>query len=136
MNEPIIIHTSITAPVEKVWEYWTNQEHIAKWAHASDDWHAPSATNDLRLGGSFSTRMEAKDGTAGFDFGGTYTNVVPYERIEYVMGDGRKVQVIFAEDDGITTITETFDPESENPIEMQRAGWQAILDNFARYMSM
>lgn len=130
---PITIQTNINAPVEKVWEIWTQPEHIKKWCNASDDWHAPKATNDLRTGGNFTTRMEAKDGSFGFDFGGTYDEVKEHEVIAYTMGDGRKVHVTFSPDGDKTNVVETFDPESTNPIEMQRGGWQAILDNFKKY---
>lgn len=123
----------VKAPIEKVWETWTQPEHITKWAFASSDWEAPRAENDLRTGGKFLTRMQAKDGSSGFDFGGIYTNVEPHKKIEYVMGDGRRVSVDFAETAGGVQITQSFDPESENSEEMQRAGWQAILDNFKSY---
>jgi len=131
--EPITVSTDIKAPKEKVWEYWTKPEHITKWTFASDDWHAPKAENDLSVGGKFKTRMEAKDQSAGFDFGGTYSAVEPEKLIEYSMDDGRKVRVEFSETPDGTTVTETFDPENENPIEMQRGGWQSILDNFKKY---
>jgi uncharacterized protein YndB with AHSA1/START domain len=133
MKEQIKVEAFINAPIEKVWEYWNEPEHITKWCSASDDWHAPSATNDLKVGGTFTTRMEAKDGSAGFDFGGIYTTVTEKERIEYTMDDGRKVSIDFVSQDGGVKIVESFDPEDENPLEMQRAGWQAILDNFKRY---
>ncbi len=129
----ITVVTTVNAPVKNVWAYWTQPEHIMRWNAASDDWHTPSATNDLREGGTFTCRMEAKDGSMGFDFGGTYTTVEDQKRIDYVMSDGRKVSVTFDERDGSTHITETFDPESENPAEIQRAGWQSILDNFKKY---
>ncbi len=120
--------------MDKVWDYWTKPEHITKWNTATDDWHTPSATNDLRTGGTFTSRMESVDGTQGFDFTGTYSEVVPHEKIAYAMEDGRHVVVLFVERDGGVVLTETFDPESENPIDMQRAGWQAILDNFKKYV--
>jgi len=129
----ITVESAINAPIEKVWEYWTKPEHITKWNNASDDWHTPSAENDLRVGGSFVSRMEAKDGSFGFDFGGVYDAVRKNENIEYTMGDGRKVKVYFNEVDSATTITEEFDAENENPVEMQRGGWQAIMDNFKKY---
>lgn len=133
-NPPITISTMISAPITTVWECWTNPEHITKWNQASDDWHSPSATNDLRVGGKFTTRMEAKDGSAGFDFGGTYDEVIPKQIIAYTMDDGRKVRVEFTNQaEQQTQITETFDPEETNSLEMQRDGWQAILDNFKRY---
>ncbi len=104
-----------------------------KWNSASDDWHTPRAESDLHEGGTFSSRMEAKDGSTGFDFGGTYTKVVPNKQLAYVMSDGRKVSIDFVEQDGKTHITETFDAETENPIDMQRDGWQSILNNFKKY---
>ena len=123
----------INAPVEKVWKLWTMPEHIVKWAYASDDWEAPHAENDVRAGGKFNTAMTAKDGSESFDFTGTYNAVVPHERIEYVIDDGRKVVVQFQRVDGKTKLTETFEPENINPEDMQKAGWQAILDNFKKY---
>lgn len=131
---PITIETSVDAPIETVWSCWTEPEHIMQWNSASPDWHTPSATNDLREGGSFTSRMEAKDGSIGFDFGGTYTKVIEHKEISYTMDDGRKVRVSFDGHGGHTHIGETFDPESENPVEMQRAGWQSILDNFKSYV--
>lgn len=133
MAKQITIETIVRAPVEKVWDAYTNPEHITKWNHASDDWHSPKATNDLRIGGRFSARMEAKDGSAGFDFEGTYTDVVEYEKIEYAMDDARKVKVEFGEAPGGVLVIVSFDPESENTEEVQREGWQAILDNFKKY---
>lgn len=133
--ESITIQTTINAPVETVWEYWTAPEHITKWNQASEDWHSPSAENDLRTGGTFTTRMEAKDGSAGFDFGGTYDEVTPYELIAYTMDDGRTVKITFAKsNDNETTVVETFDAETENSLELQRSGWQSILDNFKTYV--
>jgi len=132
-TEKITVETIINKPVDLVWEYWTAPEHIQNWNNASDDWHTPHAKNDLRDGGDFIIRMESKDGTMGFDFGGTYDHVIIHETINYTMGDGRKVLVNFDGENNVTKITETFDPEKENPAEMQRAGWQAILDNFKKY---
>ena len=129
----VTVSTVINAPVAKVWEYWSKPEHITQWCSASDDWHAPKAENDLRTGGKFSTRMEAKDGSMGFDFGGVYDVVKNDEYIEYTMGDGRKVQVSFAAKGNTTAIVEKFEAEEMNPVEMQRGGWQAILDNFKKY---
>jgi uncharacterized protein YndB with AHSA1/START domain len=130
---PITVETTVNTPVATVWKYWSEPEHIKQWNNASDDWHTPSATNDLRDGGSFTARMEAKDGSFGFDFGGTYSKVVGHKEISYTMGDGRKVTVLFKEKDGHTHITETFDPECENAPEVQKQGWQSILDNFKKY---
>ena len=129
----ITVETTVKAPVEKVWDFWSAPEHITKWNTASDDWHTPRAVNDLRTGGKFSARMEAKDGSFGFDFGGVYDTVQQYQLIEYTMGDGRKVSVRFDSKGSETHITETFEAEGTNPIEMQRGGWQAILDNFKKY---
>ena len=129
----ITVSATINAPVEKVWNAWSAPEHIVKWNSASDDWHTPRAENDLRTGGRFFSRMEAKDGSWGFDFGGTYDDVQTNERIAYTMDDGRKVEVAFAGEGNVTRVTETFEAEAENPEEMQRSGWQSILDNFKKY---
>ena len=130
----ITVETIVSASMAKVWKYWNEPEHITGWAFASDDWEAPTAENDLRAGGKFKTRMQAKDGSSGFDFTGTYTEVKEHELIEYDMDDGRHVRVEFAEIPDGVRVTETFDPESENSEEMQRSGWQAILDNFKKYV--
>jgi uncharacterized protein YndB with AHSA1/START domain len=129
----ITVEATVNVPVEKAWTYWSEPRHITKWCQASDDWHAPNAENDLRTGGNFKTTMAAKDGSFSFDFGGVYTNVQPHKLIEYTIGDGRKVKIAFAASGKQTKITETFDAEQENPIEMQRGGWQSILDNFKKY---
>ncbi len=129
----VTVEATIEAPIERVWECWTSPEHITQWNNASDDWHTPSATNDLREGGSFLYRMEAKDKSFGFDFGGTYTKVVDQKHIEYTIDDGRTVSIQFVEEDGKTHITETFQAEDINPIEMQKQGWQSILDTFKKY---
>ncbi len=129
----ITVEAVVHAPVEKAWQLWTQPEHITRWNNASDDWHTPSAENDLRPGGSFSYRMEAKDGSFGFDFDGVYDDVVENQRIEYTLGDGRKVQVTFSEVDNGTHVMETFEAESMNSAELQRGGWQAILDNFKKH---
>ena len=133
-NKTIItVRNIINAPVQKVWEYWTKPEHITKWNNASDDWYTPHAENDLRIGGSFVSRMEAKDGSFGFDFGGVYDDVKDKEYIEYTLGDGRKVKITFAGNENATKVIEIFEAESTNSIEMQKSGWQAILDNFKKY---
>jgi uncharacterized protein YndB with AHSA1/START domain len=129
----ITVENTVKAPVEKVWEFWTKPEHITQWNHASDDWHSPWAKNDLRVGGKFEARMEAKDGSFGFEFWGIYDNIQPHETIESTMGDGRKLAVHFTKNGNETEVVETFEAEGTNPIEMQRAGWQAILDNFKKY---
>ena len=130
----ITIESTIKAPIEKVWKYWTTPEHITKWNNASDDWHTPYAENDLRVGGKFLSRMEAKDGSFGFDFGGEYTQVKTNELIGYNIGDGRKVTVNFTDKNNETKVVETFEAETINPIEMQKTGWQAILDNFKKHV--
>ena len=129
----INIEALVNAAPERVWDYWTKPEHIMEWNSASPDWHTPHAQNDLRPGGSFSSRMEARDGSMGFDFGGVYDDVIPYEHISYTLGDGRKVIVTFEAEGGATRVRESFTPESENPEEFQKAGWQSILDNFKKY---
>jgi uncharacterized protein YndB with AHSA1/START domain len=129
----ITVESTINAPVEKVWAYWTKPEHITQWCFASQDWHTPTATNDLREGGKFSSRMEAKDGSMGFDFWGIYDVVKENNTITYTMGDGRTAQISFTAGGGATKIVETFEAESTNPVEMQQGGWQAILDNFKKY---
>ncbi|MNM84714.1 hypothetical protein D3C81_968100 [compost metagenome] len=135
-NQPtkVTVQAVIQAPVEKVWSYWTEPEHITKWNQASDDWHAPRAENDLRAGGTFLTRMEAKDGSMGFDFGGVYDEVKTHEFISYTLGDGRRVEITFAAEGQGTKVVETFDAESTHPVEFQQAGWQAIMDNFKMYV--
>lgn len=129
----ITVKNTVNAPVIKVWEYWTSPAHITQWNHASDDWHTPSATNDLKAGGMFTARMEAKDGSMGFDFGGVYDAVILNEYIEYTMDDGRKVSIRFTSNGDQTEVVESFDAEETNPVDMQRDGWQAILDNFKKY---
>ena len=130
----ITIESIINAEVSKVWNYFTDPKHITKWNFASDDWHCPDAVNDLRIGGKLNYRMEAKDGSFGFDFCGTYDIVVPNEYLEYTLEDGRKVKVIFTELGPNTHIEQEFEAESENSPEVQQEGWQAILDNFKKYV--
>ncbi|MDP4262576.1 MAG: SRPBCC family protein [Bacteroidota bacterium] len=129
----ITVENTINAPVKKVWEFWTKPEHITRWNNASDDWHTPRVENDLRAGGSFVSRMEAKDGSFGFDFGGVYDVVRNNEYIEYTIGDGRKVKVTFTAEGNKTKVTENFEAENMNSVELQKGGWQAILDNFKKY---
>ena len=129
----ITVQTTVNTPVEKVWKFWTEPGHIIHWNNASDDGYTPRAENDLRVGGKFTARMEAKDGSFGFDFGGDYTNVVEHKTIEYVLGDGRKVKIDFSSEGNTTKVVETFDAENTHPVEVQRGGWQAILDNFKKY---
>ncbi len=133
-KEAITIKTLVNAPVEKVWEVWTDPKHIVKWAFASDDWEAPYADNDVKVGGRFKTTMAAKDKSASFDFTGIYTAVTENKLIEYDIDDGRHVKAEFKEVPDGVNITVIFDPENENPIEMQRSGWQTILDNFKKYV--
>ncbi|MHC1683103.1 MAG: SRPBCC family protein [Clostridiaceae bacterium] len=133
-KQKITIKTTVNASVETVWSYWTEPEHIKKWNNASEDWHTPVAENDLRVGGKFHSRMEAKDGSFGFDFGGTYDEMKLHQVISYTLGDERKVKIIFESKENNTEITETFEAEEENPIELQQTGWQAILDNFKKYV--
>lgn len=130
----ITIETIISADTKKVWEYYSAPEHITKWNFASDDWHCPSAENDLRTGGKFKSRMEAKDGSFGFDFEGVYDEVVDHKKIAYTMPDGRQVITNFESDGGRTKVTTTFDAENKNSVEMQRTGWQSILNNFKQYV--
>jgi uncharacterized protein YndB with AHSA1/START domain len=132
-NQKIVVEAIVNTPISKVWENWTKPKHITQWNNASDDWHTPHAENDLRVGGKFLSRMEAKDGSFGFDFEGVYSEVIPFEKIKYGLEDGREVETIFAKNGEITKVTTTFDAENENPIEMQKGGWQAILDNFKKY---
>lgn len=129
----ITVETTVNAPVEKVWKYWTEDQHIVKWCSASEDWHTPTSTTDLRVGGKFTSRMEAKDGSMGFDFGGEYTRVKKHEQISYTMSDGRKVDVRFEAKGNQTHMVESFEAEQMNPVEMQQGGWQAILNNFKKY---
>lgn len=129
----ITVESTINAPIEKVWEYWTKPEHIVKWNNASEDWHTPKAENDLRTGGNFVYTMAAKDGSFSFDFGGIYDEVTDHRYIEYTIGDGRKVKINFESDGGSTSVSESFEAEDVNTAEMQKSGWQAILDNFKKY---
>jgi uncharacterized protein YndB with AHSA1/START domain len=133
-NTTIIdIRQTVNAPVEKVWEYFTKPQHIIQWNNASEDWFTPRAQNDLREGGTFVYRMESRDGKFGFDFGGVFDKVKKNACIEYTMGDGRKVNIQFIPEGDSTRIEQSFEAESQNPVEMQRGGWQSILDNFKKY---
>ena len=132
-TKSITVSVQVNAKAENVWKFWTSPEHITKWNCASPDWHSPRAKHDLRVGGRFNFRMEAKDGSMGFDFEGTYYVVKPNQYLEYTMDDGRKVKITFEELDGKTFITETFDAETTNSLELQQNGWQSILDNFKSY---
>lgn len=129
----ITVETQVKATIEKVWDSWTNPKHITQWNQASPDWHTPYAENDLRVGGLFKSTMAAKDGSMSFDFWGTYTNVIPHHLIEYTMGDDRKAKIIFEEKGSEVKVIETFEAEGVNSVELQRGGWQAILDSFKKH---
>ena len=129
----ITVETTVAAPIEQVWRAYTTPDDITKWNAASDDWHTPRATSDLRVGGAFTSRMEAKDGSMGFDFAGTYTKIIERKLIEYSFGD-RAAQVEFAPGPKGVGVRVTFDSEQTHSVEQQRAGWQAILNNFARHV--
>jgi uncharacterized protein YndB with AHSA1/START domain len=134
MANKIITETTINSTLEDVWRKWITPLDIKNWYHASSDWYVPDAESDLRVGGKFKTVMSACDKTMGFDFEGTYTEVIEYQKISYILADNRTIDITFStEEDGIK-IVELFDPENENPIELQQAGWQAILDNFKHYV--
>lgn len=133
-SDQIIVQSMINAEVQKVWENYTNPQHIIHWNFASDDWQCPWAKNDLKVGGKYSARMEAKDGSFGFEFEAIYDQVADQKLISYTMEDGRKASVAFESLGSQTEVTIKFDAENQNPIEMQRGGWQAILDNFKKYV--
>jgi len=136
-KHPVFVEVTVTidAPLSAVWKQWNTPADIEKWYNASDDWHTPHAENDLRVGGRFLYRMEAKDGSFGFDFGGTYDQVIPNRLIEYTLDDERKVRISFQNRENRIKVIETFEAESVNSVELQQAGWQAILDNFQKYMN-
>lgn len=129
----ISVQATIAADTKKVWDFYTNPEHITQWNFAADDWHCPNAENDLRVGGKYRSRMEAKDGSWGFDFEAVYDEVIPEKKFTYTMTDGRKASVAFDNLDGKTKVIVNFDAETENSVDMQKEGWQAILDNFKKY---
>lgn len=130
----ITVSVKIDASVEKVWNYFTQPEHIVNWNFANDDWHSPSAENNLTVNGLFKYNMAAKDGSFSFDFWGNYTQIETHKTIAYTIGDGRKAILHFTENDNQTEVVEMFEPESQNPEEMQQMGWQAILNNFKKYV--
>lgn len=130
----ITVQSNIKAPVQKVWEFFTNPQHVINWNFAMPEWHCPSATNQLEVGGEFHYTMAARDNSMSFDFWGTYQKIEIEKNIEILLGDGRSMLVTFEMTDDTTIITEKFEPENENPVEMQQAGWQMILDNFKRYV--
>ncbi len=133
MNKSITIQTPVHKDIVTVWDSWNNPVHIPKWAFASDEWAAEPISNDLKDGGKFNTRMFAKDGSSSFNFTGTYTSVVPHEKIEYTLDDGRKVSVLFTPEEDKVHIEQTFEMENQNTEELQRGGWQAYLDNFKKH---
>lgn len=132
--EKITIEAAINADLKRVWNAWSNGEDMVHWNFASDDWCCPHASSDLRVGGKFTSRMEAKDGSFGFDFEGVFTRVDVEKALHYTMPDGRTVEVDFIQEENGVRVIERFDAETENPVEMQRAGWQAILNNFKKYV--
>lgn len=134
MLEPITVAVRVSAPLQEAWRMFTDPDAIVAWNSPSDDWHTTKAHTDLRSGGAFTYRMEARDGSAGFDFSGTYTEVRPNEYLAYTMEDGRKAAVSFQEEAGTVRVTEVFDPETENSRELQQAGWQAILERFKSFV--
>ncbi|MBK7752113.1 MAG: SRPBCC family protein [Flavobacteriales bacterium] len=129
----ITISALVNKPVAHVWKIWTEPAHITQWCAASDDWHCPKATNDARTGGKFSSTMAARDGSFSFDFEGVYDDVQPHKRIAYTMGDGRTCEILFSPENDGTRVVESFDAETQNSVEMQKGGWQAILDRFKAY---
>lgn len=133
MDTTIQIAASILSPLSKVWAHWTEPKHITKWNFAIPEWHCPSATNDLKVGGKYQARMEAKDGSFGFDFEAIYDEVIPQKKLTYTMTDGRKVTTTFEQNGDATIVTTVFVAETQNPIEMQKSGWQSILNNFKKY---
>lgn len=132
-TEKITIKANVNADADKAWQYYTQPEHITKWNFASDDWQCPWAENDMKPGGKYIARMEAKDGSMGFDFEAVYDEVNPVDSFTYTMPDGRRVDVTFTENNNSTDVTVVFDPENIHPVEFQQAGWQAILDNYKKY---
>nr|WKN38851.1 SRPBCC family protein [Tunicatimonas sp. TK19036] len=130
----VTVETLVHADSGKVWEYYTKPEHITQWNFASDEWQCPAAENNLNVGGKYSARMEAKDGSFGFDFEAIYDEVIHQKKLSYTLADGRNSTTIFESQGGQTKVTTTFDAENQNPVDMQRNGWQAILNNFKKYV--
>ncbi len=130
----ITVETQINAPIDKVWKMWNDPKDIVQWNHASSDWHAPRSSNDLRVGGKFNTTMAAKDGSVSFDFIGEYTAVQPNQFIAYKIADGRQVHIKFSNEGAQTKVVESFEAETKHPLDIQRDGWQAILDNFRKHV--
>ncbi len=129
----LTIDTIVKSSIENVWNAYTEPQHIVNWNFASSDWHCPKAENDMKIGGKYSARMEAKDGSFGFDFVAVYDEIIPFEKIVYTIEDGRKVITVFENLNDAIKITTVFEAENQNPIDMQKAGWQAILNNFKNY---
>lgn len=129
----ITVQSTVNTNAKKAWDYYTKPEHITKWNFADPSWHCPSASNDMKVGGTYKARMEAKDGSFGFDFEAVYTNLNPGKSFTYKMGDGRVASVDFKENAGKTDVIVQFDPENQNPVEFQKGGWQAILDSYKKY---
>lgn len=134
MNQKINVSTTVNTSTDKVWDCYTNPEHITKWNFADPSWHCPSATNDMQIGGKYTARMEAKDGSFGFDLEAFYSELNLGNHFTYVMPNGREIKVVFINENGVTEVHITFDGDDENPIDMQKAGWQAILNNFKAYV--
>ncbi len=132
-SSKITVNATVSANAKKAWDYYTGPEHITQWNSPSDDWHCPRAENNMKVGGKYNARMEAKDGSMGFDFEAVYDEVNPGKSFSYTMTDGRRADVAFEESNGKTDVTVTFDPENQNPPDFQKAGWQAILDNYKKY---
>jgi uncharacterized protein YndB with AHSA1/START domain len=130
----ITVETTVAATIDKAWKYWTSPEHITKWNFASEDWHCPNAENEVKTGGRFKSTMASKDGKMSFDFEGIYDEVLDKKKIAYSLEDGRQVSVVFLDLNGMTKITETFDAEDVNSVELQKSGWQSILDNFKKHV--
>lgn len=133
MKNKITVTATVNTDIKKVWDYYTKPEHITKWNFADPSWQCPSAVNDMRVGGKYSARMEAKDGSFGFDFEAIYDEIIDGEKFTYTMPNGRQVTVVFQKDGRQTEVIVTFDPEEQNSLEMQKNGWQAILNNFKKY---
>ncbi len=133
MTTTIKVETTVNAPIEKTWNFWTDPQHITQWNFASDEWYCHKAENDVKVGGKMNVRMEAKDGSFGFDFEAIYDEVIENKKIKYNMADGRQATTTFENNNGKTIVTIVFDAENENPTEMQQEGWQAILNNFKKY---
>jgi uncharacterized protein YndB with AHSA1/START domain len=133
MTNPITVQATINAAIERVWQCWTTPEHIMQWNHAGDDWHCPASTYSLVVGEKFSATMAAKDGSFSFDFWAIQDEIIPHKLIASTLGDGRKMKIEFTTNGDSTSVVEMFEPESENPIEMQQMGWQMILDNFKKH---